>query len=99
MWALATCALLTEVNQGRHDLLGGLKKSPEGIAAERRSLAEWWGVTSRDDLLEVLRWLEEGGHRKEFDKLAKFVASLSPKELADVRAGGYGQSRHASLMP
>lgn len=81
MWALATCALLTESNGGRHDLLGGFEPSDKNAAAVRQLLAQWWGIENRDQLLETLAWIEAGGHRRSFDELAAYVSIATPEQM------------------
>ncbi len=84
LWALATCAILTEYNRGSHSLLGGRIPTPEVEQAQRELLADWWGVGDREDLLDTLAWIEEGGHRMPFDHSAAYLAGLSEAELADL---------------
>ncbi len=72
-WALGTTALLTERNRNRHDLLGSLEMTDANVKIARQSLARWWGITSREDLLDSLKWLDEEGHRKEFAYLGEMV--------------------------
>jgi hypothetical protein len=63
--ALATSALLTEVNGEEHaSLTGGKGRKQAG-----RTLAEFWGVTSRDELLKTLAWLRDEGHLAEYLRL------------------------------
>lgn len=76
MWALATHALITETNRARHDLLGGCERTLEETQNRRKNLAEWWGVRNREDLIKTLRWIEEGGHRKDFDELRQYIKAL-----------------------
>lgn len=85
-WALATCAILTESNQGRHDILGGDERTPKEIKAWQDSLAQWWGDKNREDLLGSLKWIEEGGHRREFDAMARDLSLATPAQLSDIRA-------------
>ena len=85
LWALATCAILTESNRKSHDLLGGCKRSPKQIKAWQNSLVKWWGVHNRNDLLEKLDWIIEGGHRKQFDEIAKKLSTATPLQIADLR--------------
>jgi TPR repeat protein len=70
-WALATYAILTEINEERHDLLGGSERTPNKIESCRFLLVKFWGIHDREDLLEILAWLEKGGHRKAFDRIAR----------------------------
>jgi hypothetical protein len=80
-WALAAAALLTETNAGAHDILGGHVKSAMTVEGQRRALAEWWGVYDEDDLIEALAWIETEGHRKSFEELGAYVASLNDEQL------------------
>jgi hypothetical protein len=82
MWALATCAVLTEYNRGRHDVLGGCERTEGNIRCQLELLASWWGIRSRKDLFESLKWIEDGGHRKIFDELASSLGNLSPEQIA-----------------
>jgi hypothetical protein len=81
MWALATCALLTESNGGRHDLLGGFEPTSQNAAAVQQLLSQWWGIENRDQLLETLAWIEAGGHRRSFDEIAAYVTGAAPDQM------------------
>lgn len=80
-WALATSAILTERNGQRHDLLGGSEPTPEVIKEWKKILVDWWGINNRVDLLQDLIWLQEEGHRYEFDKTANYISSISDEEF------------------
>lgn len=81
LWALGTCAVLADINGQRHDLLGGSERTPAEINRWRDCLAKWWGVRSRAELLETLRWLDEDGHRREFNALARVLSQASATQL------------------
>jgi len=83
-WALATTALLIEVNKERHDLLGGRELSRKNIQRARNLLSKWWGVNNRQDLLTALSWVEKEGHRKDCIATGTFVASLGDQDYADL---------------
>jgi len=85
LWALATCAVLTESNQGRHDLLGGCEHTPENAELEQRSLAKWWGITNRASFLAILDWIEKGGHRQQFERTAGRLSLATPEQIAKIR--------------
>jgi hypothetical protein len=70
-WALATGALLTEVNGGRHDMLGTCRATDASRKAKRWSLHGPWGVNTKSDFLEKLTWLEQEGHRAEFNTIGR----------------------------
>ena len=81
LWALATCAVLAELNGHRHDILGGRLRLPENIEATQGLLANWWHTHNREELLKTLSWIEEGGHREEFDGLSQYLTAASPAQL------------------
>lgn len=80
-WALATCAILTEVNHGRHELLGGEIPTPERQQIIRETLRRWWGVESREDLLSTMRWVASEGHRAEFTAIEQTLGAMSGAEI------------------
>jgi Zn-dependent protease len=84
-WALATAAILTESNGRSHDLLGGCEPTPEEGEAWRESLAKWWGDHNREDLLETLEWIRQGGHRRQFDEIALNLSESSPQQVAEIQ--------------
>ncbi len=79
-WALASDALLPVSNGAALDKLE-YKFAPYLKYESKTALAEWWGVASREELLDMLKWLEDEGHRAGFDKIAK--ALEAPKEQAN----------------
>ena len=84
-WALALTAMLTERNEGRHDLLSGQSINGANVATTKRLLSDWWGIENKEDLLKTLQWLEYGGHREEFERLGANLASLDDQQLAEVQ--------------
>jgi hypothetical protein len=81
MWAVATCAVLAEWRGDRHDLLSAREPSDEAAGAMAKTLREWWGISSRSDLLRMLGWIDAGGHRKGFDENCAIVTQLTPEDL------------------
>lgn len=73
LWALACPALLAELRQERHDLLGGCEPSPRNKARAQQVLREYWDVYTHDDLLKKIHWLESGGQRVEFSKFVQLL--------------------------
>jgi len=96
MWALATTAVLTESNRGNHNLLGGDEATPTNRKAWRESLATWWDVHNREELIETLKWIELGGHRKNFDKLSNILLIATPEQInvIKIRVAGNAALRH-----
>ena len=81
LWALGTCAVLANINGQRHDLLGGCERTPAEIKRWQDCLAKWWDVRNRAELLETLRWLDEDGHRREFNELSRVLPQASATQL------------------
>lgn len=84
-WALAASALLTERNGQRHDLLGGSERTEANVKNWKQTMRDWWGINSRADLFMVLKWLDEGGHRQDFEQLGEFSHSLSAAQHKELR--------------
>jgi hypothetical protein len=76
--ALATSALIVEVNHGRHDLLGA------GFPPEdaRATLASAWSSTDRASVRRRLVWLENEGDRRRWEMLLRGFDQGDP-ELED----------------
>jgi len=83
-WVLATTALVFEVNKERHDILAGVEAIPKNIDADKKALNEWWGINSREDLLNSLMWIEESGHRKSFEEMAHYISSINEKQFKEM---------------
>jgi len=98
LWALATCALLTERNHGRHDLLAGCERTASDISGWKMSLRGSWSVSNREDLLNTLRWLQQEGHRARFERMGSTIAALTPDELNTLRAKNKNNAQANSAM-
>jgi len=83
-WALGCAGVLNERNHARHDTLLPCDKTEKNIKSWIKGLDEWWGINSREDLLDSLKRLKIGGHRKSFSRLGKKVRALSDKEYNEV---------------
>lgn len=87
-WALAASAMLGEWNGDRHDLLGGVTATDSSIQRSQDLLQGSWGVTSRNDLLVTLKWLDQEGHRTRFEQLGARLGALTVEQkqaLLDLR--------------
>lgn len=84
-WALGTCAMLVTSNNGRTDLLGGHEKTTNGMKSIQEALVIWWGANDRAELLDKLKFIEEGGHRVHFDKIAFVLSNASAENVALMR--------------
>lgn len=98
LWALATCALLTERNHERHDLLAGCERTASDISRWKKGLRESWSVSNREDLLKTLRWLQQEGHRERFEKMGSYIGTLTPAELKALEEKNAGNAQASSAM-
>jgi hypothetical protein len=80
-WVLATTAITFEYDGYRHDLLAGEAATPESIAKGKDLLSRWWSISSRDDLLHMLNWLQFEGHRKQFEELGRRVTAMTDAQF------------------
>jgi len=78
-WALGCAAVLTERNHGSHGLLAGDAVTEQSRLSARTLLSEWWGINSREDLLDTLASLDEKGHRADFAKIGRAICRLNRK--------------------
>lgn len=76
-WALATVAVSNQQNGFSHSVLGGEPVTPQAQVNAIYGLKNWWGVTTKEEALEVLTWLISEGHHKEYEQLAAVVSSAS----------------------
>ncbi len=79
-WALGCAAMLTERNHDSHILLGGCSVNKMGIYKKKGLLSKFWEINSRDDLLDNLRWIDNGGGRKRFEGWGGLLQTLSEEE-------------------
>lgn len=77
-WAVAASAILSA---SLHEPLDTLSSGGD-VLGRRRMLQNSWGISSHDDLLKELDWIDQGGNRKEFSELGVRTSNLSPGELA-----------------
>ncbi len=80
-WALGCAAVLTEGNHDSHTLLGGCHPSEANKAAKKRLLSNGWGIDSREEFFETLKWIDEGGDRSSFEEGGRLIAPLSESQF------------------
>ena len=87
-WALAVSAPLAGRNGELTDALelrkrSGIKVSTDSV---KEILARDWDITDRKSLFNSLTWIDQCGHRKEFEELGKRLQELSPRKLEQLEA-------------
>jgi hypothetical protein len=97
-WALATTAIIFEVNRHRHDLLSGTVATPGGEEIGKHVLSQWWGISNHDELLGMLGWLQFEGHRADFDQLGRRVDALSEREFRSIEAAADSNPQAANQL-
>lgn len=84
-WALGVAAVLTHLNEGSFEHLGGWPPGPESRERALGLLDEGWGIRTRETLLATLEWLRREGDRAEYKELLETLEGLPP-ELDPVEA-------------
>jgi hypothetical protein len=97
-WALATTAIIFEINRQQHDLLAGTEVTPDSVEVGKRVLSQWWDVNNRGDLLRTLGWLQFEGHRTEFEELGRRVNALTEREFISIEAAADSNPQVANQM-
>ncbi|MEC5142392.1 DUF1266 domain-containing protein [Chitinophaga sp. 212800010-3] len=75
-WGIACGADTALVNRHYLNQLATGKDAAES----RQLLAEWWEIHHREELLDMLHWLKECGHRIEFDVIWQAINLVSVRE-------------------
>ena len=65
-WFVACCSVLQIVSGLNPFVYGDADKAPERMSAQRESMLEWWGVSDKNDLLEILPTLLDGRTVKQY---------------------------------
>ncbi len=99
LWCLATSAILTERNGGRHDTLHSNGNQKDEIDALQHILKRDWSITSKKDLLDTLQWLETDGHNTGYMNLQQQLTTMSETEIAHYTDANQNNSKlHSSLI-
>lgn len=79
--ALATGGIL--FYNGDQPITGLFRLTRIGMARNRASLTEWWGISSTEEALDTLTWLQKQGHRQEFKAKLRKQPTYWQQEFAD----------------
>jgi len=82
-WALALSAVITELNGGHHDALGGWGENEHTRAWCKNHLAKFYGIASQADLASMAKWLYQEGHTKDARALLSSAAQAGASEERD----------------
>lgn len=76
-FGLALGSILTSQNSGSHTTLYPHEPTPERVAIEKKTIARDWGIHCREELMQALDGLSNGGgHNKEFMYLRTLLATF-----------------------
>ncbi len=73
-WLLALPAIMMEVNGSAHNTLEVEPFSNDATIAYKNVLSKWWGVNSRNELIDVIKSRENQGHNEIYMKLKEIIA-------------------------
>lgn len=74
-FGLAVSAILTELNGQRHDCLYGDMPGYSLKVQMREMLSEYWGISNAKEMYETLNWLNEEGHRAEYEAMHEALSN------------------------
>lgn len=78
---LATCAILTKLNEYNFQAMGGVFPNAENEKTARKLLAKWRDIHSKKDVYQAISELKGKGHRKRFKDSIAFLKNKAPKEF------------------
>lgn len=82
-WINGTYAVLTEVNKGDYNLIGGMRPTSNVKKAVVEMLEQWWDVTDRESADETLDWILTEGHHTSFESLMLDMDSMDARSMSD----------------
>ncbi|MEO0900409.1 MAG: DUF1266 domain-containing protein [Bacteroidota bacterium] len=92
-WALAAVAMISRLKGLDHQSLAGKEHSPLLVKGIQRSLKRDWEIKDKESAEEVINWLMEEGHRKEFHQNIERIQRMDKAALAtymeEVKQGKY----------
>ncbi len=78
--ALATNAIMKQVNGLKFDVLGGEPDSKK-LAQIRVGLSDAWGINNKQEAVEIINWLKTEGHSKECNELLLLTKNKKDDEF------------------
>ncbi|ACA86780.1 DUF1266 domain-containing protein [Shewanella woodyi] len=99
LWGLAVSALLTEMNELRHDVLHHHGTSDEDIKDLKHMMMRDWGIETREEYLNMLKWLREEGHNRSYMQMQDHLNTLSESAIdAYIDAHSHNVDRQSCLQ-
>jgi len=83
-WGIAISTILSKRNNEDVFALAGDISTPDVVADQKASLERWWGIDSRELLIEMMVWARDEGHRAVYEKMRR-EQRMIPKGLLQWR--------------
>lgn len=93
-WFLGVGAILGKRNNQDLYELGMAVRTPNNVKAQRRSLANSWSVSGRDDLIDTVSSMTYYGHAMSFNYDVALFKSLSKAEQNDILKNAEGVDKY-----
>ena len=90
LWAISLPGILTEARGGYRNSLNDMAMNESGRSSVLTTLRRDWGITTREELLDMLDSLENGGHAASFKEIQWIINETA-------RAGNNEQARRTVL--
>jgi len=90
LWAISLPGILTEVREGYRNSLNDKAMNESGRNSVLGTLSRDWGITTREELFEMLDSLENGGHEASFMEIQEILYEIA-------KAGDYRKAMQVIL--
>jgi hypothetical protein len=77
MWAISLTGIMTEINTSNRNSLNASTMDERGRNTWLTTLKRDWSITTREELLETLDTMENGGHAASFKEIQEIIHDIS----------------------
>jgi hypothetical protein len=77
MWAISLTGIMTEINSSNRNTLHASTMDERGRNTWLTVLRRDWGITTREQLLETLERMENGGHAASFREIQQIISEVN----------------------
>ncbi|WP_413664541.1 DUF1266 domain-containing protein [Microbulbifer sp. CNSA002] len=82
LWGLGVSSILTEMNGQRHDTLYQSGARTENVVTNLiHMMKRDWGIESREEYLDMLKWLSNEGHNHSYMQIQNHFNALSESSI------------------
>ncbi|UJF17571.1 DUF1266 domain-containing protein [Vibrio sp. SS-MA-C1-2] len=98
LWGLGISSLLTEMNGLRHDLLHHHGETENNLKALKHMMVRDWGIETREEYLNMLNGLLNGGHNRAYMQTQHDLTQLSEFAITEYLTANMGNKKRESEL-